>query len=331
MPAMQARLIAYPPDAPAITRWLEPGERLRIGRGQDCGVVLDHPSVSRAHAEIHHDGASWRLLDLGSKNGTHIDGLAIQGQPLPASCWLRLGDTYCEFAVFDRDQVADIRNRQTERRALSAALTRQVAGEAAVEALPDRVLRGVVELAGCSRGFLLMTDPLSTSASHVSNRGATDGSDFSVRASLSLEPDALAGRAFSGSVGAVQRVLASGRASVVNDIGSEAWLAERASVMASGLQTLVCLPLLDGATVFGAVYADRRGTPDGRPGEPITDFDLELLTAFAESATLYLLARRAMQVLDARGSAPAPRWDDIVRKHAAAPGIAARARGGVAL
>lgn len=329
---MQARLIAYPPDAPAITRWLEPGERLRIGRGQDCDIVLDHPSVSRAHAEIHHDGMSWRLQDLGSKNGSHVDGLAIQDQSLPASCWLRLGDTYCEFAMFDRDQVADIRSRQTERRALSAALTRQVAGEAAAEALPDRVLRGVVELAGCSRGFLLMTDPLSrTPASSTSDSSASDSSDFSVRASLLLEPDALAGRAFSGSVGAVQRVLASGKATVVNDIGSEAWLAERASVIASGLQTLVCLPLLDGATVFGAVYADRRGAAGGRPGEPITDFDLELLTAFAESATLYLLARRAMHALDGQRPVAAPRWEDIVQKHAAAPGNAAHARGGVAL
>ena len=58
-------------------------------------------------------------------------------------------------------------------------------------------------------------------------------------------------------------------------------------LIAGGLQTLVCLPLLDGATVFGAVYADRRGTLDGRPGEPITDFDLELLTAFAERAGDY--------------------------------------------
>jgi hypothetical protein len=287
---MQARLIAYPPDAPATTRWLEPGERLRIGRGQECGVVLDHPSVSRAHAEIHHDGNSWRLHDLRSKNGSHVDGVAIQDQALPAACWLRLGDTYCEFATFDRAQAADIRHRQTERRALSTALARKVANETRSEALPDQVLRGVVELASCSRGFLLLAD----------------GDDFNVTASLSLQPDALAGRAFSGSVGAVQRVLASGKPAVVNDIGSDAWLAARASVIAGGLQTLVCLPLLDGASVFGAVYADRN-----RAGEPITDFDLELLSAFAESATLYLLARRAMQRLDA-----APRWNEIVAQHA---------------
>jgi hypothetical protein len=307
---MQARLIAYPPDAAATTRWIEPGARLRIGRGQDCDVVIDHPSVSRTHAEIHHDGTSWRLRDLGSKNGSHVDGVAIQDRPLPAACWLRLGDIYCEFALFDRAQAEDIRHRQTERRALSAALTRKIAGETGSAALPGHVLHGVVELAGCTRGFLLLAN----------------GDDFSVSASLSLEPDALAGRAFSGSVGAVQRVLADGKAVVVNDIGSEAWLAERASVIASDLQTLVCLPLLDRATVFGAVYADRRGTADGRPHEPITDFDLELLTAFAESATLYLLAQRAMHLLDARRPDAAPRWNAIVEMHA---GIAANLHGGV--
>jgi hypothetical protein len=307
---MQARLIAYPPDAAATTRWIEPGARLRIGRGQDCDVVIDHPSVSRTHAEIHHDGTSWRLRDLGSKNGSHVDGVAIQDRPLPAACWLRLGDIYCEFALFDRAQAEDIRHRQTERRALSAALTRKIAGETGSAALPGHVLHGVVELAGCTRGFLLLAN----------------GDDFSVSASLSLEPDALAGRAFSGSVGAVQRVLGNGKAVVVNDIGSEAWLAERASVIASDLQTLVCLPLLDRATVFGAVYADRRGTADGRPHEPITDFDLELLTAFAESATLYLLAQRAMHLLDARRPDAAPRWNAIVEMHA---GIAANLHGGV--
>jgi hypothetical protein len=307
---MQARLIAYPPDAAATTRWIEPGARLRIGRGQDCDVVIDHPSVSRTHAEIHHDGTSWRLRDLGSKNGSHVDGVAIQDRPLPAACWLRLGDIYCEFALFDRAQAEDIRHRQTERRALSAALTRKIAGETGSAALPGHVLHGVVELAGCTRGFLLLAN----------------GDDFSVSASLSLEPDALAGRAFSGSVGAVQRVLGNGTAVVVNDIGSEAWLAERASVIASDLKTLVCLPLLDRATVFGAVYADRRGTADGRPHEPITDFDLELLTAFAESATLYLLAQRAMHLLDARRPDAAPRWNAIVEMHA---GIAANLHGGV--
>jgi hypothetical protein len=295
---MQARLIAYPPDAAAVTRWILPGERLTIGREPGCGLEIAHPSVSRSHADVHFDGQAWRVRDLGSKNGTFVDGITVRDHPLPRGCWLRLGDCHIDFGVYDDERAAQQRDRLTHQRALSQALTRQMTGEhGAVESLPAHVLRGVVELAGCSRGFMLLSDPRL--------------GDFTVRASLHLDPDQLDSRAFSGSVGAVQRVLAGGAALVVNDVGGEHWLAHRASVIAGGMTTLVCLPLLDGSKVFGAIYADRRSGPGAPAGEPITDFDLDLLRAFTESATLYLLARRAMQSLDA------PRWQAIVDRQSA--------------
>lgn len=287
---MQARLIAYPPDAAAASRWLKPDQRLRIGRDPGCDLVLEHPSVSRNHAELYHEGGRWRLRDLGSKNGSFVDGIAVTDHPLPDHCWLRLGDSYCDFTEFDAAQAEALRGRQDERRALSQAIALRVSQQPDADSVPAHVLHGVMELSGCSRGFVLLADP-------------TVG-DFTVRASLQLDVDALQDRAFSGSVGAVQQVLAGGKPLVVNDIGSEAWLAGRDSVIASGLKTLICLPLFDGPKVFGAVYADRRG-----PGEPITDFDLELLGAFTESTTLYLLARRALQSLD-----NAPRWQTIVER-----------------
>lgn len=291
---MQARLIAYPPDAAAVSRWLQPSLRLRIGRDPGNDLVIDHTSVSRSHAEVYHDGSSWRLRDLGSKNGSFVDGIPISDHPIRSNCWLRFGDSYCDFGLFDAVQAAALQGRRADRIALSQALTQKISQPGlSSDSLPAQVLRGVAELSGCSRGFLLMADP--------------DVGDFTVRASLQLDPDALDSRAFSGSVGAVQRVLAEGKPLVVNDIGSEAWLAGRASVVAGGLCTLVCLPLLDGRQVFGAVYADRRSAPDGSRGEPITDFDLELIGAFAESATLYLLARRAVESLD-----DAPRWQKII-------------------
>ncbi len=289
---MLARIIAYPPDVAALTRWIEPGERLRVGRALDCGLQLDHPSVSRAHAELSHDGTTWRLHDLNSKNGSFADGLMTRDDPLPPACWLRFGDVHCEFAQFDAEQAGALRGREQQRRNLSAVMTQQVAGQTQFDSLLDEVLRGVVDLAGCTRGFLLLAD----------------GDDYAVSASLVIDPKALDRRAFSGSVGAVQRALGHGKPVVVNHVGSEAWLADRASIVGTGLQTLVCLPLRDGERVFGAVYADRRG-----PGEPITEFDLQLLDAFAETATLWLLTRRALQKLD-----DVPRWSTIV--HAQATG-----------
>ena len=56
------------------------GERpLVLGRSQCCDVTLKNDTVSRTHAELRrlHDG--WSLRDLGSSNGTWIDGWLVTG------------------------------------------------------------------------------------------------------------------------------------------------------------------------------------------------------------------------------------------------------------
>lgn len=286
----QARLIAYPPDSgAAIIRSLAPDGVLRIGRAGDCDLVLEHASISRAHAELRGEAGGWHLRDLGSKNGSFIDGHATRDAMLDRTCWLRFGDVHCEFAVLDAAQAAALRDHQQSRHAQSQALVKRIGRHAYFGALLDDILRGVLELAGCSRGFLLMAH----------------GDDYAVCASKTIDPRALNARTFSGSVGAVQRALAQRKPVAVNEIDSEPWLAGRASVIGLGLQCLVCLPLLDGERVLGAVYADR-----SEPGEPITQLDLELLSAFAESAAVWMLAGQAIAALDS-----APRWKTIVSAH----------------
>jgi predicted component of type VI protein secretion system len=56
------------------------GRRLRIGRDPGNEVVLRDParSVSRFHAELREEAGSFVLLDLGSQNGTWVDGERIQ-------------------------------------------------------------------------------------------------------------------------------------------------------------------------------------------------------------------------------------------------------------
>lgn len=49
-------------------------EGVTIGRSRDCDVVLDDPNASRHHAELTARGSSWVLRDLGSTNGTRING-----------------------------------------------------------------------------------------------------------------------------------------------------------------------------------------------------------------------------------------------------------------
>lgn len=309
---MPARLIVYPPEAAAISRWIPAGSRLRIGRDPACELRIDHPSVSRQHAELVHDEEGWRLLDLGSKNGSHVDGIQVAQALLDRSeGWLRFGDVLCEFSLHDDDDARAWQERERERRALSAAWTRRLEAGAApatvlgvADAADDNaaagadlagdILRGVVELAGCSRGFVLLAQ----------------GEDFLVQASLSLEHDELNARTFSGSIGAVQRCLRERQPVVVNWIDDDPWLAQRSSVVTGGLQSLVCLPLLHAGRVLGAVYADRRGA-----GEAISQFDMELLAAFADSAALWLLAQRAFDALKPAAT-PLP-WARVVGAQAA--------------
>ncbi|HEX3123839.1 MAG TPA: FHA domain-containing protein [Rhodanobacteraceae bacterium] len=52
--------------------------RLVIGRGSDCDLVLDEPEMSRRHAVIENSGDGMYLRDLGSANGTFVNGVQVR-------------------------------------------------------------------------------------------------------------------------------------------------------------------------------------------------------------------------------------------------------------
>lgn len=53
------------------------GQAWIVGRGPECDVRIDHPDVSRRHARLSlRDDGLW-VEDLGSKNGTTVDGVRV--------------------------------------------------------------------------------------------------------------------------------------------------------------------------------------------------------------------------------------------------------------
>jgi hypothetical protein len=50
-----------------------------LGRSGQCDVVVGHDTVSRAHAEIRREAGGWAVRDLGSRNGTWLDGRRVDG------------------------------------------------------------------------------------------------------------------------------------------------------------------------------------------------------------------------------------------------------------
>jgi pSer/pThr/pTyr-binding forkhead associated (FHA) protein len=50
----------------------------RIGRGAENDVVVDDPAISRLHARVEREAGVYRVVDLGSTNGTTVDGVALR-------------------------------------------------------------------------------------------------------------------------------------------------------------------------------------------------------------------------------------------------------------
>jgi serine phosphatase RsbU (regulator of sigma subunit) len=58
-------------------------DRVVLGRAHDCDLILPDVLLSRRHAEIVHRAQGWVLRDLGSLNGTRLNGVRVEGeQPL---------------------------------------------------------------------------------------------------------------------------------------------------------------------------------------------------------------------------------------------------------
>ena len=59
---------------------IEPAERLVIGRSQDCDLPVRAQRASRRHAEVRGTGSGHILVDLGSTNGTLLNGAPAPGE-----------------------------------------------------------------------------------------------------------------------------------------------------------------------------------------------------------------------------------------------------------
>jgi len=59
-------------------RWTLQRDRFLIGRGRECDIVVPDRQISRQHARISRTADGVQVEDLGSKNGTHVNGVRIE-------------------------------------------------------------------------------------------------------------------------------------------------------------------------------------------------------------------------------------------------------------
>ncbi|HEY1713397.1 MAG TPA: DUF3662 and FHA domain-containing protein [Solirubrobacteraceae bacterium] len=71
-----------------------------MGRSRHCDVTVDDPNVSRNHAEVRPRGGSWVLNDMGSTNGSRLNGQRVEGsEVLKPGDEIELGTTVLRFEL----------------------------------------------------------------------------------------------------------------------------------------------------------------------------------------------------------------------------------------
>jgi signal transduction histidine kinase len=248
------------------------GRETVIGRQAGLGIHLDLPDVSRRHARITREDERLFLEDLGSSNGTLVDGQRISGKvALDGPRRITIGP--CEF-LFETPQASDeqveIRAelpsgrtnfdlyRQDSASKLRAVLdiAHQLAQSRDLDELWPRLLDHLLGLfPKADRGLVLLRDR----------------ERMVVRAVKARRPERGSAGLYSRSV--VQRVVSEGIGIMAANRGTAG-----ETLQAAGILSFVCVPLKsrDGR-VLGVLQLDRAGRGD-------TDFgpeDLHLLTAIS--------------------------------------------------
>ncbi|MEX0875725.1 MAG: DUF3662 and FHA domain-containing protein [Actinomycetota bacterium] len=88
-------LVLLSEDRPAKTLPID--RRIRIGRQSDNDLVVADPGVSRHHAEVINESGTCTLRDLGSTNGTYVNGSVVHQHALRNGDRIGIGSTVVEF------------------------------------------------------------------------------------------------------------------------------------------------------------------------------------------------------------------------------------------
>ncbi len=299
------------------------GGEVTIGRDAAVEIPVDDRTLSRRHCRVYVGADGWRVTDLGSRNGTFLNGTPILDERLAEGDRIEIGETkitsYLPQGAKDSEEEADL--EAILQRAMQAPKTRTtgVAGRhREIRALThlmelnekinalrdeDQLLEGVldaaIELTEAGRGFLLLKQD----------------DHFTVRRARLPDHRDLADPDGSFSVSVARQVIREGKSVLSEDMQMDDRFDGHASVANLKLRSLVCVPVHDREGVLGGIYLDNafeKGTFDG--------WDVRLLESFASLASIAIRNARerreiAMRRREAvRQSRRIERLNDRLRK-----------------
>ena len=281
--------IHLPQGEKMISRQLDEGPAV-VGRSSRAGIQIHDPLLSREHARFIQDAEGWLAEDLGSHNGTYVNGRRISGPlRLKPGDALTLGGTRIDVqqvgnestldeirgalfqpasSYFEPDRASvEVADRESLRRRVDRlrvvldvhqALSRPITLDQLLDLILDRIFAHLEPDEAAL--YMLRPDGSATCAASRSLHGKGHTPFFSTRL--------------------LQQVAQGGLAAFVPDVMADARFAEANSILDAGVRTVLAAPLMDdegslGMVVVGSGARRRYG-----------DEDLELLVSLAAAATL---------------------------------------------
>lgn len=255
------------PNTPVIE--LETGHSKTVGRGRQADVTVDDPSLSRLHARIAVDlDGQLSIDDLGSTNGIFVNGTEQLSAYLILGDVVRFGRVEYVVAGSSGDETgpmveAPVASQTILRRvAISAtpkvdrlvleallATSREMMAFDDLPVLLERVLDRLSSIVKSDRAAILLVDPDTGAMVPRAVRPSGAYSSVSEFASSTV----------------VHQALTSRDVFIVHDIRMDPRLQQAASVLAAGVRSVICVPLLGRSGPIGALYADKLGAEQFAP------------------------------------------------------------------
>jgi pSer/pThr/pTyr-binding forkhead associated (FHA) protein len=237
-----------------------------IGRTAECDLVLDRSRVSKRQARITFDGDQYLLEDLGSKNGTYVNGNRVQSANLEEGDLISISGTDLIFSKINQnDWTADLEtNIKKFRFALQS--TKAMNSHQLLDPILNEIMDGVMRLSQAERGFLLIE--------------REDGELQMVR-SVNINLEGLKEEGSSLSLSAVEKAIQTRTSVAISDAQDDTFFGHQTSVKMLKLKTLVSVPIVMDGNVIGIIYAD-----SNRREQEFTQLDVDVLESLAENAAI---------------------------------------------
>jgi hypothetical protein len=278
---MPARITVCYPDQPASELFLFEDNGYRLGRSPDCELHLNHPTVSRYHANVLHANRLWELKDEHSRNGTLVNGARVTTSTLQEDALISIGQLDCLFETKTSEQLDAIvaHNDWRKQQAGNDLPASSVTDSQLVENL-NLQLQNILMLTNTQRGLILLGDELEK---------------LQIVVSQGLQSKDFSSTDFVGSVGAITHCLQSAKPIVAMDVSRNFLLSTRQSVELKQIAALACIPLIFEDKVVGIVYADSKMSD-----KVLTELDLEILQSMShqiEATVQTLLLQQSIDSL----------------------------------